>query len=342
MTTATTFAPGSLEAECPGGLDWAWYGLGECIRSTRDKVSVAFGVLSIVAWFMFGFPQMVTNCIKKIPDEAVSPWLLFFWLVGDSLNFIGAFLTNQLFLQKVLAGYTVVVDLLLIGQYIYYYCLHKHKVKKYGEDYNLKKDDEQSFQSSDSISTAPTKASKTLATALLGVVGVSYFCVHELINEHGKPPHMGSMHLQGRQLLQAANDGSLTTTTPDPFAGFLSTTEEKIGYAIGWIGAVMYFCSRIPQIVQNFKRKSTEGLSLYLFLLAIFGNVFYGLQIFVKSIDAAFVVRSLPWILGSLGILVFDFIIMGQFVAYRHSTTNAALVDEGDEVKSGDEYYSIM
>lgn len=96
---ATTFAPGSLEAECPGGLEWAWVGLGECIRTPRDKISVAFGVLSIAAWFMFGFPQMVTNCIKKIPDEAVSKWLLIFWLLGDSLNFIGAFLTNQLFLQ---------------------------------------------------------------------------------------------------------------------------------------------------------------------------------------------------------------------------------------------------
>lgn len=95
----TTFAPGSLEAECPGGLDWAWYGLGECIRDTRDKISIAFGVLSIAAWFAFGFPQIVTNCVKKIPDIAVSPYLLGFWLVGDTLNFIGSFLTNQLFLQ---------------------------------------------------------------------------------------------------------------------------------------------------------------------------------------------------------------------------------------------------
>lgn len=48
---------------------------------------------------------------------------------------------------------------------------------------------------------------------------------------------------------------------------------------------------------------------MYLFLLAVFGNTFYGLQIFTKSIDAAFVVNSLPWILGSLGILIFDFIV---------------------------------
>ncbi len=101
----TTFAPGSLEAECPGGLDWAWNALGECVRTTKDKVSIAFGVASIICWFLFGFPQMVLNCIKKIPDEAVSPYLLFFWTLGDSTNLIGAFLTHQLFLQVGAAHY---------------------------------------------------------------------------------------------------------------------------------------------------------------------------------------------------------------------------------------------
>ncbi|VDK88075.1 unnamed protein product [Dibothriocephalus latus] len=188
--TSTTVAPDSLEAKCPGGLGWAFYGLGECIRTSRDKISIAFGVLSILSWLLFALPQMITNCIKKIPDEAVSPLLLIFWLIGDSLNFIGAFLTHQLFLQ---------------------------------------------------------------------------------------------------------------------------TKEKKIGYAIGWIGTFMYFCSRAPQIFQNFKRKSTEGLSPYLFLLAILGNVFYGLQIFIKSTDATFILTALPWILGSLGILVFDVIVSKDY-----------------------------
>ena len=89
----------SLEEECPGGIDWAWYGLGECIRTIRDKVSIAFGIMSIICWVIFGFPQIIENCRSKIPDTAVSLFLLVFWLVGDSLNFIGSFLTNQLFLQ---------------------------------------------------------------------------------------------------------------------------------------------------------------------------------------------------------------------------------------------------
>ncbi|VDK88074.1 unnamed protein product [Dibothriocephalus latus] len=328
MDITTTFSPDSFEAKCLGGLSWAWYGLGECIRSTRDKVSIAFGILSIAAWFAFGFPQMVTNCVKKIPDEAVSPWLLLFWLLGDSLNLIGAFLTNQLFLQKVLAGYTVVVDLILIAQYVYYLCLHKHKIKispqkvfhfykkktEYGEDYNHEMNDTNSIQSSTSKMSHSSTATKTLTTALLGVFGVSYFYLPAILSEQGKSAHLDRLHLQGRQLLQAADDVT-TITGPDPFAGFLASNVEKIGYTIGWIGAAMYFASRVPQIMQNFKRKSTEGLSLYLFLLAIFGNIFYGLQIFIKSVEPADLVRALPWILGSLGILIFDFIVS---YTYRH------------------------
>lgn len=46
--------------------------------------------------------------------------------------------------------------------------------------------------------------------------------------------------------------------------------------------------------------------------MAVLGNIFYACQIFTKSIDALFVVTSLPWILGSLGMLVFDFIVSRQ------------------------------
>ncbi|KAL7061117.1 hypothetical protein AAHC03_09082 [Spirometra sp. Aus1] len=309
----TTPAPGSLEAECPGGLGWAFYGLGECIRTTRDKVSITFGVMSIMSWFLFAIPQMVTNCVKKIPDEAVSPWLLIFWLVGDSLNLIGAFLTHQLFLQKVLAGYTVAVDLLLIAQFMYYKIRHRNKLRKYGLDYN--KSEEINAVDTSSRGSISSDTKKTLATVLLGVIGLSAFYSPSALNYGGETHHLPQANLHGRRLLQAAG----TTTTRSPLADFLSTRERKIGYAIGWIGAFMYFCSRAPQIFQNFKRKSTEGLSPYLFLLAILGNVFYGLQIFIKSTDAAFILTALPWILGSLGILVFDAIILGQFIAYRNN-----------------------
>ncbi len=86
-------------SECPNGVEWMLNVFGECIETPKDKVSISFGMLSFAAWFLFGAPQMITNYVKKIPDEAVSPFLLGFWLLGDTLNLIGAILCHLLLLQ---------------------------------------------------------------------------------------------------------------------------------------------------------------------------------------------------------------------------------------------------
>lgn len=113
--------PGSLEAECPGGIDWAFYVLGECIRTPRDKVSITFGILSICAWLLFAIPQIVENYKKKIPDAAVSEFLLIFWILGDSLNFIGSIMTNQLFFQVFETN-----DLNILFSFIIYHLFFVH------------------------------------------------------------------------------------------------------------------------------------------------------------------------------------------------------------------------
>ncbi|VDM31504.1 unnamed protein product [Hydatigera taeniaeformis] len=308
-----------IEVGCPGGLEWAWYGLGECIRTPRDKVSIAFGVLSIAAWFMFGFPQIYENCVRKIPDSAVSFFLLLFWLLGDTLNFIGGFLTNQLFLQKFLAGYTVFIDIILWVQYIYYLCLHKNRNEKVEED------EEEKVPKSPSVSTV----GKTLATALLGVLTLSFLPVSLTSGESAS----GFSAQTQRRLFQSS-----TTASPDPWAEFLPSVGAKVGYAFGWMSAIMYALGRVHQIFMNWRRKCTEGLSFYLFFLAVLGNTFYACQIFIKSIDVVFIVTSLPWILGSMGILLFDLVILIQFFMYRHNHIDVD--NEELEFTSEDDYES--
>lgn len=44
---------------------------------------------------------------------------------------------------------------------------------------------------------------------------------------------------------------------------------------MGWTSAIFYIGSRIPQIMKNWKHKSTEGLSLGMFLCAVMGNIFF-------------------------------------------------------------------
>ena len=57
----------------------------------------------------------------------------------------------------------------------------------------------------------------------------------------------------------------------------------------------------------QFMRCSVEGLSINMFILSVLGNVTYGLGILLYSVDGVFLLQKLPWLVGSLGTMVFDF-----------------------------------
>lgn len=64
----------------------------------------------------------------------------------------------------------------------------------------------------------------------------------------------------------------------------------------------------------QFKRKSTEGVSYFLFALVILGNTTYGLSVLMKNPEGgqgekSYVIHHLPWLIGSLGTLSLDIIV---------------------------------
>lgn len=61
----------------------------------------------------------------------------------------------------------------------------------------------------------------------------------------------------------------------------------------------------------QYKRKSTEGVSCFLFALVILGNTTYGLSVLLKNPEdglgeKSYIVHHLPWLVGSLGTLMLD------------------------------------
>ncbi|KAI8338706.1 PQ loop repeat-domain-containing protein [Chlamydoabsidia padenii] len=98
-----------------------------------------------------------------------------------------------------------------------------------------------------------------------------------------------------------------------------------VSQSFGWLSAILYCCSRIPQIMQNFKNESVEGLSLTMFVFSVVGNLTYCISIFLQSTDRTYLLINFPWLLGSGGTLFFDFTIFFQFYTYQHhrkSTTS--------------------
>ena len=94
-------------------------------------------------------------------------------------------------------------------------------------------------------------------------------------------------------------------------------TINIIGTILAWSSAAFYLGSRTPQIVKNFRRRSTDGLSLAMFFFAVMGNLFYAVSIFLNTHGWHEYRNRLPYIIGSIGTLCFDFTIFTQFQIYK-------------------------
>ncbi|CAA7271627.1 unnamed protein product [Cyclocybe aegerita] len=126
--------------------------------------------------------------------------------------------------------------------------------------------------------------------------------------------------------------------------------EQVLGRLFAWLCTTLYLTSRLPQIWKNYVRKSVEGLSMYLFVFAFLGNVFYVASILASPRrflpppeSAKYLKESIPYLLGSGGTLIFDITIVGQSFCYRsrhrrHATMAYSRVPDEEEsgLLSGD------
>ncbi|XP_075948815.1 lysosomal amino acid transporter 1 homolog [Anarhichas minor] len=277
-----TTQEGNLTSLCPNGSKWVWEGFGECAQDARDMASVYLGLLSILCFMVSSLPQYYSSCKTGNMDSALSIWFLLLWLGGDTCNLVGSFLADQLPLQTYTAVYYVIADMAMLGMYLYYKIWNKMLDSR----------------------------------RVLHVVGVA--CVLGFTTGLAPLPGLGAQHevvpsgFRGRALLSTSDVSHIKTFT----------TKEIIGFSIGSVSSVLYLFSRLPQMYTNFKRKSTEGVSFFLFALVILGNSTYGLSVLLKNPDEgqgekSYMIHHLPWLIGSLGTLSLDLIICIQFLIYR-------------------------
>lgn len=119
------------------------------------------------------------------------------------------------------------------------------------------------------------------------------------------------------------------------------------GQIFGWLCAALYLGSRLPQLLLNFRRKSTEGISMLFFLFACLGNLTYVLSIFAYDpacreakcrpgeagrIYGRYLLVNASWLAGSLGTLFLDLGIFAQFFIYDQEEDSNGLDDEDEAV----------
>jgi uncharacterized protein with PQ loop repeat len=106
------------------------------------------------------------------------------------------------------------------------------------------------------------------------------------------------------------------------------------GQISGYVCAALYLGSRVPQLLLNYRRKSTEGISMLFFLFACLGNLTYVLSIIVykprcagkhgacadgeaRAVYGKYVAVNASWLLGSFGTLLLDAGVFVQYFMYR-------------------------
>lgn len=257
----------------------------------KGIASEVLGLTSILTWMVVGIPQMAKNCKNIRGVEGVSCILILMWTLGDSANLVGAILTKQLPLQIYLAIYFVFADLVLFTQFLYYNLYWKRRFKGYIPI------------------NSSTHNSGVTPQVVLCVSGAMFLCLHKSVQII--QPVMSSAevihHPAGRSLM--AHNLHYHTQ-------IFHNLQDVVGYAVGVVSSIFYTFSRLGQMYKNYKRKSTDGLSVLMFILAVVGNLTYGLSILVRQIDASYVVRHLPWLIGSLGVILLDLSLLVQFKWY--------------------------
>lgn len=103
--------PTPIDVNCTQGVQWIWIVFRECAVTPKEITAVSFGLISAFIWIVFAFPQIIENCRKGIPDQALSPIMLFCFMLGDTINLLGCIFVHQLPLQVTISFHRLILIL---------------------------------------------------------------------------------------------------------------------------------------------------------------------------------------------------------------------------------------
>jgi len=302
-------------------IPWVGQYIGSCTWTNIEIVSLAFGLSNIGLWLFAQLPQLYEN-YKRKSVEAVHPLFLIIWLLGDTTNLLGCILTQQLPFQLYTAIYFCIMDVFLLSQWGYYALIYK--------------------RSPDEEPLVFGKA-RSSSFGIYGILIIINMSVISLLF-YGRDILFSQMAVNSPSALDSAFTPRMrelltfrngTTLPLCQLNVTLLPWEVLIGDISAWMSCVLYLAARVPQIVRNYQRQTTQGLSITMFAIIFAANTFYGISVLMvlKAIDARFYASVLPFLIGSLGTLIPTTIVFGQWFYYdcSYSTKQIQLYNDEEE-----------
>lgn len=300
-----------------------------------EAISGICGSISIACWVVVFSPQIIQN-FQRSSADALSIQFIIVWLLGDVFNIIGAVLQGVLPTMIILAVYYTIADIVLLCQCFYYRGFTWHDAPPPAPK-----------------PTAPAPGEANERTGLLSNNNAQERRDSDWSGLSPAVPHIaeGSVRRQPTALQTFAWNsiivlmviaagvlgwflGRKATGGKDHDKGGDEDTLHfnVMGQFFGYLCTVAYIASRLPQLILNWRRKTTEGLSMLFFLFACLGNITYVLSIFAYEpkchhgghckpgeaghIYGRYILVNLSWLAGSLVTLLLDLGVFAQYFIY--------------------------
>lgn len=334
-------------------------------------------------------PQIIEN-FRRGNADGLSIQFIVVWLLGDAFNILGAVMQGVLPTMIILAIYYTIADLVLLAQCFYYrgFTLRDDVAPP-------PKPAPKSKRNGLAVATEPTERSGLLGTGPTATERRPYYGTEErerrgswshlspavpFVSEElgpatpapSPPTRLQAAAFNGLAILMVCaagvfgwwlsrcygHGGEDEGQTPGGDEPDDHLTFNTMGQVFGWLCAVLYLGSRLPQLLLNWRRKSTEGVSVLFFLFACLGNLTYVLSILAfeprckkdeggcRPGEAAqqfwqYILINLSWLAGSAGTLLLDLGIFVQFFLYSRNEedecgSDGSSTDEEESIESGD------
>ncbi|KAH8591041.1 PQ loop repeat-domain-containing protein [Bisporella sp. PMI_857] len=313
-------------------------------------ISGICGSISIACWIVVFSPQIIEN-FRRSSADGLSLQFIIVWLAGDVFNILGAVLQGVLPTMIILAIYYTIADIVLLGQCFYYRGFTwkdeviPPKVSSTVGEPNERtgllaangiRDQRRSSTLSDTAHhlspvvplleapkpSDPPAIANQKPTTRAQVVLFNLFTVLMVC----------AAGVLGWYVSNRSQGGQQHSKHPSSHSSELEFS--LWGQIFGWFCAVLYLGSRIPQLLLNYRRKSTDGISVLFILFACIGNLTYVLSIFAYEpycvgkhghcaqgeaarLYGRYMLVNASWLAGSLGTLFLDIAISAQFFMYR-------------------------
>lgn len=310
-------------------IQWINTIFGDCVYGWQESASLLFGYLSIFCWLNAQMPQVIKNYRLRDAD-GLSFSFLTVWLTGDVANFIGCVITGQLPFQIILSVYFTIIDTILCMQWLYYVKYTDNRLRRWidGED-----EIKPSSLVQNNGNNNNELIHETIYTTYSTGGGKEINEQTSLLGSSPQPKKYVTMLLVFGFITFNMSSPSDLFTVNDTLS-MMSTAAAPVddgntiwvGRFFAWLCTFLYLSSRLPQIYQNFRRRSVEGLSMALFFFAAMGNLTYVLSIFTNPhATRATMLEAVPYIIGSAGTLMFDATIFAQYALFSNKNKTADL-----------------